>query len=137
MAEFSKSNSHEQNMKVSIDKILGTDTVVKRSRKTAEDHKRALFNQFIDGMLFISNRSGELDSNFCLDMGKYDSVFLDTIEVVLKLYFNKKQLELIYFFLYDRIDVEGNVLEVFDEDNKQPIAMNNPDQLWESIKRFK
>jgi len=136
MAEFSKKNTHEQNIKVSIDKILGASTTVKRARKTAEDHKRALFNQFIDGMLFISNRSQELDTQFCMDMAKYDAVFLDVIETVLNLHFTKKQIELMYFFLYDRVGIDGKVIDLADEDTDEPLLMNNPDELWETIKKF-
>lgn len=134
--EFSKSNSHEENIKVSIDKILGSDTVIKRSKKNAEDHRKALFCQYIDAMLFLGNRSAELDSTYFMDMAKYDGLFYETIETVLKLSYNKKQIDIIYFFLYERIDVEGHILELEDNVTKEPIVMNTPEQLYESLKRF-
>lgn len=135
-AEFSKDNTHEENIKVSIDKILGADTVIKKTRRTVEGHRKALFNQFIDSMLFISSRSTELDTNHCMDMAKYDGVFLDAIEVILQFYFNKKQIELIYFFLYDRIDEEGKPVQIIDSGTKQPILMNTPSQLWDTLKKY-
>lgn len=136
MADFSKKNTHEQNIQISIDKILGAPTKVKRARKTAEDHKRALFNQFIDAMLFISHRAQELDGEFCMDMAKYDAVFLDVIETVLNLHFTKKQIELIYFFLYDRVGIDGKIVSLADEDTDEPLLMNNPDELWETLKKY-
>lgn len=133
---FSKQNSHEENVKVSIDSILGVDTTIKRGRRTAEDHRRALFNQFIDGMLFCTHRSGELDSHFFMDMTKYDTIFYETIETVMKLVFTTKQIDMIYFFLYERVDLEGKVIDIYDEETKEPIKMNTPEQLWESIKKY-
>src|ERR1700749_4706657 len=116
--EFSKDKSHEENIKVSIDKILGTNTVIKRTRKKAEDHRKALFCRFIDSMIFLNNRGQELDNDFLLDMTKYDSVFYETIETVLELSFTKKQIQIIFFYLYERVDEDGKVKELIDEDPK-------------------
>jgi hypothetical protein len=122
-------------MKVSIDKILGSNTALKRSKKTAEDKKRALFINIIDQLQALDIRSVELNQSYLMDMNKYDSPFYLVIEGLLDMAFNKNQVSVIHFFLYERITPEGFFIEL--EENGVVIPLNDSEQLYEAIVKRK
>jgi hypothetical protein len=135
MSDFSKKNSHEENIKISIDKILGSNTSLKRTKKTAEDQRRSLFINIINQLQALDNRALELHFNYSMDMTSYETPFFVVIEELLDMLFTKNQIGLINFYLYERITPEGFMLELHD--NGVPIPMNNAEQLYEAILKRK
>lgn len=130
--EFSKDKSPEQNIKTSIDRILGKDTTIKRKRKSANDLKKEIFCQFIDAMNYLDFRNGDLHEKYLMNMDEYDEPFMNSIDILLKLTFNARQLELIYFYLYERVDIEGKAIAMKGDDGKI-IPTDTPEQLWNAI----
>ena len=115
--------------KKSIDLILGSDTTLTRRKKTQQDVTRELFNQIIISLEQANTRSFLLSSDFNLDLTKYDDVFYEAIDNLIKLHFGKEASELIFFYLYDRIDPEGNI-QVLVGPQGNEILLQNPDDLW-------
>ena len=134
--DFSKNNTHEQNVKLSIDKILGTDTVLKRAKKRTRDNKKIFFMEFIDSMIYADYRTSDMLANHHVDMSQYDKTFYDSIDAIMKLTFSKKQLDIIYFFLYDRINEKGKIIPYLNEFNVE-VPLNNPEELWDAIQNIK
>jgi hypothetical protein len=130
---FDKNNSHEENVKRSIDIILGTDTELKFRKKSIEDHKRALFNDVINTLIMVDQRSSILDEVHYLDMDRYDKPFYEIINSLLGLYFTRDQCRIIYFYVYDRYQSDGSIIDLTDNSGKN-IALNTPDQLWFLLK---
>lgn len=115
--------------KKSIDLILGSDTTLTRRKKTQHDVTRELFNKIIISLEQANTRSFLLGSDFNLDLTKYDDVFYEAIDNLITLHFGKESSELIFFYLYDRIDPEGNMQSLVDPDGNE-ILLQNPDDLW-------
>jgi hypothetical protein len=115
--------------KKSIDLILGSDTTLTRRKKTQEDATRESFNKIIINLEQANARAYLLDSDFHLDLTKYDDVFYEAIDNLIILHFGKEASELIFFYLYDRIDPEGNIQSLVDP-NGNEILLQNPDDLW-------
>lgn len=115
--------------KKSIDLILGSDTTLTRRKKTQQDVTRELFNKIIISLEQANTRSFLLSSDFNLDLTKYDDVFYEAIDNLIILYFGKEASELIFFYLYDRIDPEGNIQALVDPHGNE-ILLQNPDDLW-------
>ena len=136
MSDFSKQKSHEENIQVSIDKILGTNSVLKRAKKTAEDHRKALFCATIEELQAIEFRDCELDTSFYLDLSKYNSPFYSVINSLFKLSFTEPQVDLIYFYLYERITPEGYIREATDPDGNV-IDLSNPEKLYIELLKMK
>lgn len=117
------------NTKKSIDLILGSDTTLTRRKKTQADATRELFNKIIINLEQANTRSFLLSGDFHLDLSKYDDVFYDAIDNLIILHFGKEAAELIFFYIYDRIDPEGN-LQALVDNNGSEILLQNPDDLW-------
>lgn len=115
--------------KKSIDLILGSDTTLTRRKKTQVDVTRELFNKIIINLEQANTRSFLLSGDFNLDLTKYDDVFYDAIDNLIILHFGKEASELIFFYLYDRINPEGNIQGLVDP-NGTEIFLQNPDDLW-------
>lgn len=136
MANFSPELPHEENMKVSIDKILGSDTVLKRQKKTAEDHKKAIFINLIEDLSSIEHRSNEMLHIFDIDMDQYEAPFYSAFDNLFSLVYNKAQINLIYFYLYERIGSEGEVSDLIDDTGKS-LGLTTAEKLYEQVKKHK
>lgn len=132
--EFDPKNSHDQNVKVAIDKIIGQETSFKRIKKTAEDHKRILFSRIIESIIVAEERSIMLEEAYQMDMSKYNQMYLDIITDFLSFNFNKQQNNLINFYLYDRYCPDGSVLDLVD-DNNNVVPLNSANDLWYLINK--
>lgn len=136
MPEFDKKKSHEENVQISIDKILGSNTVLKRAKKTTEDHRKNLFIGIIEELAALDFRDQELDRSFYLDLSKYNSPFYSIINSLFHLTFNKEQVNLIFFYLYERITPEGYILDVTDESGRV-LDLTSAEKLFEEVNKLK
>lgn len=127
--EFDPQNSHDQNVKVAIDKIIGRETSFRKVKKTHEDHQRIVFIKIIEAIITAEERSVVLDEIHSLDMAKYNQVYFDIITYFLSYSFNKQQINLINFFLYDRYCADGSVLDLVDDEGGV-VPINSANDLW-------
>ena len=127
--EFDPQNSHDQNVKVAIDKIIGQETSFRKIKKSQEDHKRIIFTKIIDSIITVEERAVMLDEAHSLDMTKYNQVFFDVITYFLEFSFNKQQVNLINFYLYDRYCADGSVLDLVDDDGTV-VPLTSTSDLW-------
>ena len=81
-------------------------------------------------------RSNVLNIDLDIDLTKYDEVFYDTIDDLLLLHFGKTIAEIVFFYVYDRIDQEGNIIYLKDS-NGNPVILDNVNDLWHLIKNIK
>ncbi len=127
--DFDPENSHDQNVKVAIDKIIGQETSLRKLKKNSEDQKRILFNRIIDTIITTEERSVMLGEGYKMDMTDYNQPFFDIITDFLSYSFNKKQVNLINFYLYDRYCADGSVLDLIEEDGSI-LPLNTSNDLW-------
>ena len=127
--DFDPENSHDQNVKVAIDKIIGQETYLRKLKKNQEDQKRILFNRIIDTIITTEERSVMLGEGYKMDMTDYNQPFFDIITDFLSYSFNKKQVNLINFYLYDRYCADGSVLDLIEEDGSI-LPLNTSNDLW-------
>ncbi len=131
--EFDPEKSHEENVKIAIDKILGETTSLKKKKKNDSDHKKIIFKKIIEGIVTVEERAIMIEEAFSIDLNKYNSLFFEIIDHFLKFNFNKDQIKLIDFYLYDRYSVNGSVLDLIDEKNNV-VKLDTADDLWHLIK---
>jgi hypothetical protein len=115
--------------KKSIDLILGSDTTLTRRKKTQTDVTRELFNKVIINLEQANARSFILENDFKLDLNKYDDIFYDAIDNLLIMHFGKEAAELIFFYLYDRLNPDGSI-NILTDPNGNDVILQNPDDLW-------
>jgi hypothetical protein len=126
-------DKHAEGVKQSIDSIIGSDTFLKQKRKTEDDHQRERFEEIIRLLEEVEVRSLILGSDLKLDFTDYDEKFYKIIDGLLNLHFGKEANEVIFFYLYDRMNPDGTVNELRDE-NDTTVPLNSPSDLWNVIK---
>jgi hypothetical protein len=130
------SDGHTQGIKKSIEDIIGSDTVLKRKKKTEEDLNRESFEKTIMLMDEIQVRGVLLHADLGLDYSVYDEKFYEIIDRLFQMQFGKEASEIIFFYTYERINPDGSINELVDENN-QVIVLNSPTDLWYLVNHIK
>jgi len=125
-----------QGIKRSVEDIIGSDTVLKRKKKTEEDLDRESFEKIIFLLEEIQTRGVLLQVDLGLDYSAYDEKFYEIIDRLFQIHFGKEAAEMIFFYAYERINPDGSVNELVDENN-QIVALNSPTDLWYLVNHIK
>jgi hypothetical protein len=125
-----------EGVKLSLENILNADFTVRRKRKTELDINRELFSKIIMTLERLNNRSNLLSADLDIDLVKYDEVFYDVIDNLLLMHFGKEISEIVFFYVYDRIDPEGNIAYLQDSSGN-PVILENISDLWYLIQNIK
>jgi hypothetical protein len=125
-----------EGIKQSLENILNADFTVKRKKRTELDIERDLFFKIIMSLERLNNRSNILASDLDIDLVKYDEVFYEVIDNLLLMNFGKEIAEIIFFYVYDRIDLEGNITYLSDSAGN-PVILENVNDLWYLIQNIK
>lgn len=126
---------HAEGVKKSIDDIIGSDTYLKPKRKTENDITREKFEKIILTLEEIEARSVIMMNDLGLDLTTYDEKFYQVIDGLFGLHFSKEVNEVIFFYLYDRLNPDGTINCLIDKNDKE-IELNSPSDLWEIIKQI-
>jgi hypothetical protein len=125
-------NSDFKNVQTAIDGLLNVKCVVRRRKKTEQNKKKEMFVQIINGLEESIIRTNIAMIDFGLDYSKYDETFLMVIDALIYMNFGKEASELISYYLWDRVNPDGTINPVLDEDDNE-IVMTDPHQLWELL----
>ena len=125
-----------EGIKQSLENILNADFKIKRKKRTELDIQRDLFFKIVLSLEKLNMRSNVLNVDLDINLTKYDEVFYDTIDDLLLLHFGKNIAEIVFFYVYDRIDQEGNIIYLKDS-NGNPVILDNVNDLWNLIKNIK
>jgi hypothetical protein len=124
---------HADGIKKSIDEIIGVDTFLKRKKKSEDSAYRERFIKIIQTLEEIEVRGMILGNDLQLDFTSYDDKFYSIIDNLFCLHFNKEACELIFFYIYERLNPDGTADEVMDMDGNV-IPLSSPNDLWELVK---
>jgi hypothetical protein len=127
---------HAKGLKTSIESIIGANTVLKRRKKTEDDKQREMFENVILSLEKINVRSEIIGTELDIDLSKYNDGFYNIIDSLLSMTFDKESIELIFFYIYDRILPNGEIQELIDL-NGNHIILDNPTDLWNLIQCIK
>lgn len=110
-------------------KLIGTDSTVKRRKKTKEDTQREIFLTTISLLEHILTRGVMLESDYGFNTSKYDEPFYQVIDSLIYLHFDEDSADLIMFYLYERINPDGTLNPVTDI-NGDEVPLENAEDLW-------
>lgn len=116
-------------VQLGVDEILGTKTLIRRKRKSVLDKKRELFFNVIVTMEELFVRQNLVYADLNLDFSNYDEKFFTIIDMLLYMNFGKQCMELIAFYLYDRVNADGTINALLINDDEE-LFLNNPTDLW-------
>jgi len=131
-----QNEKHAQGVKQTLETMIGTDLSLKRKKKSENDLNKELFEKSILALERTNVRASLIGSEFDLDLSKYDEPFYEAIDNLMIMYFGKQAAEVIFFYVYERINPDGSINELIDT-NDNPIILNNPSELWDLINVIK
>lgn len=108
-----------EELKRAFDALLNTSTSLKRKKKNTADRKREMFLQVVTLCEAVITREVLLAADFKLQLDNYNEDFYQIIDSLLLLYLGKDGFELVSFYLYDRINPDGTVNYLLDENQKE------------------
>ena len=131
-----KGEKHAQGVKSTLETMIGTDLSLKRKKKSEHDLNRELFEKIIIALEKNNVRTAIIGAEFDLDLSKYDESFYEVIDNLMVMQFGKQAAEVIFFYVYERLNPDGSINELRDM-NDNPIILNTPTDLWDLINVIK
>jgi len=116
-------------IQVAINQILNIKSLVRKKKKTQVEKKKELFVMIVNSIEQVINRQNLLYAEINLDLTKYDEAFLDIIDALVMLHFNKEGAELISYYLYERLTPDGDINPLVDPDNNE-VYLETAEDLW-------
>ena len=127
-----KGEQHAQGVKTTLETMIGTDLSLKRKKKSEYDLNKELFEKIVIALERTNIRTALVGTEFDIDLSKYDETFYEVIDNLLLMQFGKQASEVIFFYVYERMNPDGSINELRDT-NDTPIVLNNPTDLWDLI----
>ena len=131
-----KGERHAQGVKQTLETMIGTDLSLKRKKKSEHDFNRDMFEKIIIALEKVNIRTAIIGTEFDLDLSKYDESFYEVIDNLVMMQFGKQASEVIFFYVYERMNPDGSINELRDI-NDNPVILNNPTDLWELVNLIK
>ena len=131
-----KGERHAQGVKQTLETMIGADLSLKRKKKSEHDLSKELFEKIIIALEKANVRTTLMMSEFQADLSKYDEVFYEIIDNLLLMNFGKEACEVIFYYVYERINPDGSFNELRDLSG-QSIVLQNPNDLWELVQHIR
>ena len=131
-----RGEQHAQGVKQTLETMIGTDLSLKRKKKSEHDLNKELFEKIIIALERANIRTALVGTEFEIDLSKYDETFYEVIDNLMLMQFGKQAAEVIFFYVYERMNPDGSINELRDL-NDIPIVLNNPTDLWDLINVIK
>ena len=116
-------------IKRAVDEILKTSSVIRRKKRNESDKKRELFMYIINSIEQLNIRGTLAFADLQLDMEKYDEKFFEVIDSLIYISFGKECSELIGFYLWNRVNPDGTINPILDEEGVE-IFLETPYDLY-------
>ena len=129
-------NDQLKNDLKAILKIKGTVT---RQRPVKGLIKKEAFIRFIENYRYSNERTLLLKAEHAIDFVNFEEPFVQSIEALLELHFNKNQIQIIHWWLYEKWNT-GNADEVLQLNNTETgeeLPSDTPEELWDLIQSLK
>ena len=111
-----------------------------KERDVARDiMEKKLFIESIVLLREIEDRRDFMEEEIGMDMSMYEEKFLQIIENLFKVHFNKEQFALIQYYLYKVPTIEDwdGMIDLSDGKDMITVKFETPDQVWTVINSLK
>ena len=125
-------------LKKDLNDILKIKSKVSKERPVKGLIKKETFCRFIDNYKFANDRALLLKQDFQVDFVNFEEPFVQAIEALVKLHFNKSQVSLIEWWLYEKWNLTGDeILQLENQETKEVIPTDTADDLWNLLQTLK
>jgi hypothetical protein len=123
-------------IKKAVDQLLKINSTVKRKKKAYIDKQKDLFISIMNALQAAQIRTALTQTELKLDFGTYDEMFLQIIDSLILLHFGKEGYELISFYLYEKMNPDGSINELHDDENNI-VPSETPQDIWNILVKLK
>ena len=128
----------DEQLKKDLKNILKIKGNVIRSRPVKGQIKKEHFCKFIENYKFANDRALMLKTDFQVDFVHFEEPFVQAIEALIKLHFNKNQTQLIEWWLYEKFNqLDDTVLQLNNTSTEEEIPSDTPEELWNLLQTLK
>lgn len=116
-------------------KIKGTITKVRPVKGLI---KKEAFIRFLQNYKYANDRTMMLKMEHAVDFVSYEEPFVQSIEALLELYFNKNQIQIIHWWLYEKWNTgDESVLQLNNTETGEELPSDSPEELWDLVQSLK
>ena len=127
-----------EQLKKDLKNILKIKSNVTRSRPVKGQIKKEHFCRFIENYKFANDRALMLKTDYQVDFVHFEEPFVQAIESLLKLQFNKNQIQLIEWWLYEKFSQQdGTILQLNNTVTEEEIPSDTSEELWFLLQTLK
>tara|TARA_Y100000356_G_C11156246_1_gene233442 strand:- start:73 stop:465 length:393 start_codon:yes stop_codon:yes gene_type:complete len=128
----------DEKLKDELKKILKIKgTQISKERPVKGLLKKDAFIRFIENYKFANDRTIMLKTDFQVDFVHFEEAFVQAIEALLELNFNKNQKQIIEWWLYDKWQLDGTVLQLNNTETDEELPSDTPEELWNLVQTLK
>ena len=116
-----------EELKKAFDELLNSTTSLKRKKKNNTECKKEIFLKVVNLCESVITREVLLAADFKIHLDTYNEDFYIIMDSLLLLYLGKEGFELVSFYLYDRINPDGTINYLMDQDNNEVVLETSED----------
>jgi len=124
-------------IKKDLKDVLKIKGAVTRQRPVKGLLKKEAFCRFIENYKYANDRTLLLKTDFQVDFVNFEEPFVQAIEALLELYFNKHQKQLVEWWLYEKWNQTDGVLQLNNTETDEEIPTDTPEDLWNLLQTLK
>ena len=121
-------------MKKPLQNKFGKGLDIKISPKTEAEREEALFIDTIETLEHIWFAEHQLGDDFGIDLTAFSQYYYHAIENLVVAKYGYDKADVIWWWVLDRFDEEGELIEIEDEDGKIYL-LKTPTDLWKFLKK--
>lgn len=121
-------------MKKPLQNKFGKGLDIKISPKTEAEREEALFIDTIETLEHIWFAEHQLGDDFGIDLTAFSQYYYHAIENLVVAKYGYDKADVIWWWVLDRFDEEGELVEIEDEDGKIYL-LKTPKDLWKFLKK--
>jgi hypothetical protein len=130
-----ENKGHADGIKKSIEEIIGAGTIIRNKRPSEENIQQDKFEKIILALEAAEIKTTILNMDFKMDFSDYNEHFYSVIDSLLELWLGKELCELVFFYIYNRINPDGSINGLVDDSGNE-IILETPTDLWLLIKHI-
>ena len=125
-------------LKKDLKDILKIKGKITKERPVKGLIKKEYFCKFIENYKYANDRALMLKQDFQVDFVNFEEPFVQAIEALVKLHFNKNQAQLIEWWLYEKWNQsDDSILQLHNPETEEEIPSDTAEQLWDLLQTLK
>jgi len=130
---------HKRELRKVLNSYLKGSIRIKERDMARDIMEKKLFIESIVLLREIEDRRDFMEEEIGMDMSMYEEKFLQIIENLLKVHFNKEQFSLIQYYLYQVPTIQDwdGLIDISDGKEMITVKFETPDDVWTVITSLK